>query len=248
MNDEGPPEFIKLLAHNLRWRMLRALGAGDMRVNELVNLVDQPMNLISYHLKRLRDDGLVVTRRSEADGRDVYYALNLDRMYELYMQAGIALHPGLGQLVGPTPILHQRFRVLFICTHNSARSQMAEALMRHLSAGQVEAHSAGSTPTALHPDTITTLRHLGVSDNGLYSKDITSFVLQKWDAIITVCDNAREVCPRFPGSHPPVHWGLSDPTLEEDPIKRAEVFLATASALQTRIRHFLVRLAMQDNT
>src|SRR5262245_28944062 len=97
-----PPEFIKLLANDLRWHLLKILTTGDQRVQELVALVGEPMNLVSYHLKKLRDDGVVSTRRSEADGRDVYYSLDMSKLRDLYHLAGTALHPGIGEVAGST--------------------------------------------------------------------------------------------------------------------------------------------------
>lgn len=82
-----PPSFLKLLAHELRWRLIEALARSDRRVQELVALVGEPHNLVSYHLRRLRDQALVSERRSAADGRDVYYSLDLDRLKGLYFAA-----------------------------------------------------------------------------------------------------------------------------------------------------------------
>src|SRR6266540_4207403 len=89
------PDFLRLLAHDLRWSLVTALARGDHRVHELVRLLDQPMNLVSYHLKQLRDQQLVTERRSSADGRDIYYSLDLDLLRTRYFAAGAALHPVL---------------------------------------------------------------------------------------------------------------------------------------------------------
>src|SRR6185295_16072417 len=91
----SPPDFLKLLAHDLRWSLVTALARSDHRVHELVQLLGQPMNLVSYHLKQLRDQRLVTERRSSADGRDVYYSLDLDALRTRYFAAGEALHPML---------------------------------------------------------------------------------------------------------------------------------------------------------
>src|SRR5690349_24281896 len=87
------PDFLKLLAHDLRWNLVSALARSDYRVNDLVRLFGQPINLVSYHLKQLRDQQLVTAHRSSADGRDVYYSLELDLLQTRYRAAGAAIHP-----------------------------------------------------------------------------------------------------------------------------------------------------------
>ena len=85
------PNLIKLLADDVRWGLLQALTVSDLRVQELSSWVNEPMNLVSYHLKKLRQDDLVTTRRSEADGRDLYYSLDVGKLRTLYQEAGYAL-------------------------------------------------------------------------------------------------------------------------------------------------------------
>lgn len=241
---QQPPEFIKLLANDLRWRVLKALTTSDLQVNELVTQLQQPMNLISYHLKKLREDALVTTRRSEADGRDVYYSLDLDRLRQMYLQAGAALHPMVGANFTPidvSQLSHQR--ILFVCTHNSARSQMAEGLLRHLSQGQVDVISAGSHPTSIHPDAIRTMDHFGINIRNQSSRSLSDVKGQSFNYVITVCDKAREVCPTFPGEGQQIHWGFSDPVGIADDAERIQAFEKIALHLQSRINQFLVTIA-----
>src|SRR5215212_4227080 len=158
-----PPRFLRLAGHPVRWRLLSELARSDRRVGELCELAGRPQSLVSYHLRQLREGGVVSARRSAADGRDTYYALDLPRCGELLSNAGAALHPGLTPRVraqrkrGAAPA-----RVLFLCTGNSARSQMAEALAEQLSDGAVSAASAGSHPKPLHPNAVRVMRRRGI--------------------------------------------------------------------------------------
>lgn len=237
-------DFIKLLAHDLRWTMLHALAAGDLRVQELGMLVGEPINLVSYHLKKLRDEAVVQTRRSDADGRDIYYSLDLDTFQQLYVDAAAALHPGLrlhpaAQFSPQMGENGEPRRVLFVCTHNSARSQMAEALLRHMSGGRVNAYSAGSHPTTLHPLTLKVLGEMGIPAEDLSAKHLDQFAGQAFDVVITVCDQAREVCPVFAGEGLRLHWGFSDPAAIADPEERLRAFTQVAGRLRGRVFHFL---------
>src|SRR5215217_9159047 len=93
--ESTPPRFLGLAGHPVRWRLLSELARSDRRVGELCELAGRRQSLVSYHLRQLRDGGLVSTRRSAADGRDAYYMLDLARCGELLSSAGVALHPGL---------------------------------------------------------------------------------------------------------------------------------------------------------
>lgn len=245
-----PPSFLKLLAHGLRWRLVEALARSDRRVQELVALVGEPPNLVSYHLRQLRDQALVSERRSAADGRDVYYSLDLDRLKGLYFAAGDSLHPGIsGQPhtaadVEAAPGL--RARVLFLCTHNSARSQMAEGILRYLGKDQVEAHSAGTVATRVHPLAIAAMAEKGIDISGQGSKHMDDFAGQEFDYVVTVCDNARETCPIFPGAPERIHWSIADPSaVEGDEATRLRAFRVASDEIMTRIRYLLVLIERQ---
>jgi protein-tyrosine-phosphatase len=238
-----PPDFLKLLAHDLRWGLVSALARSDHRVNELVRLLGQPMNLVSYHLKQLRDQQLVTERRSSADGRDVYYSLDLDLLRAHFFAAGAALHPTLSMEDGAnmdTVEMRPPARVLFLCTHNSARSQMAEGVLRHLGGERVAVFSAGSEPSQVHPEAVRAMATMGIDISQQQSKHVDTFSNQSFDYIITVCDRVREVCPLFPTDPERIHWSFADPAAVEDAAARARAFQQTAQQLVTRARHLLL--------
>lgn len=239
-----PPSFLKLLAHDLRWRLVEALARSDHRVQELVALVGEPHNLVSYHLRRLRNQALVSERRSTADGRDIYYSLDLKRLKGLYFAVGESLHPGISDRPqaadGAEAIQGRHARVLFLCTHNSARSQMAEGILRYLGGNQIEVHSAGTVATQVHPLAIASMAEKNIDISGQRSKHLDEFAGQTFDYVITVCDNARESCPVFPGAPERIHWSIADPSaVEGDEAMRLRAFRGTSDELVTRIRFLL---------
>jgi arsenate reductase (thioredoxin) len=103
-------------------------------------------------------------------------------------------------------------RVLFLCTHNSARSQMAEGLLRALGRGAFEVASAGTVATRVRPEAIAAMRELGIDISGQTSKTLQQFLRDEWDEVITVCDSANESCPVFPGASSRRHWSIDDPS------------------------------------
>ncbi|HET7550659.1 MAG TPA: arsenate reductase ArsC [Gemmatimonadaceae bacterium] len=130
----------------------------------------------------------------------------------------------------------QSFRVLVLCTGNSARSQIAEALLATRGAGRVEAASAGSRPAVrVHPLAVDVLREHGIAWEGRTPNGIEDVAGERFDLVITVCDNARDACPFFPGAGAQVHWGLPDPVEEPDPKAARRAFLETYDALVARV-------------
>jgi len=245
--DLSPPLVVRLLSDPVRWRLLRELGASDRRVRELVDRVGQPQNLVSYHLRRLRAAGLVEARRSSFDGRDAYYRLDLEGCARAWADAGSALHPGIGPATPdirlPVAPDGARWRVLFLCTGNSARSPMAAALMQHRAGDAVEVLSAGSNPKPTHPNAARALAELGIS---LVHEPthLDTYRDRSFDVVISLCDRVREVCPEFPGHPTVIHWSIPDPARAADSDAATYPdFRRMAAELDSRIRFFLRSLA-----
>lgn len=241
------PALARLLAEPLRWRLACELASSDRRVRELVAAVGQPQNLVSYHLRQLRDGGLVAARRSSHDARDTYYRLDLPRCAEALAAAAVTLHPALALAVAPPAppryADHRTRRVLFLCTGNSSRSPMAAALLRHQAGPRVHAVSAGSRPKPLHHNAVRVMRErYGIDVSGHRPTHIDSQTGRRFDYVISLCDKVREVCPDFPGRPELVHWSVPDPTAARG---RAgyPAFVRTAAELDARIRYLIPVLA-----
>jgi arsenate reductase len=127
-------------------------------------------------------------------------------------------------------------RVLFLCTHNSARSQMAEGFLRSLAGDRFEVASAGTQATRVHPLAIRAMKDIGIDISGQASKVVDEFVEQPWDYVITVCDTANEACPVFPKKSTRLHWSFDDPSqaIGSDD-QRLEVFRRVRDQLKRRI-------------
>ena len=237
-----------MAGHPVRWRLLSELSYSDRRVGELCARLGLPQSLVSYHLGRLRTERVVSRRRSAADGRDSYYVLELARCGELLASAGNALHPGLRLAPGAParrtrPRHRSRTRVLFLCTGNSARSQIAEALTERLSGGAVEAFSAGSHPKPVHPNAVRVLSRRGIDITGRRSKHLDEFAGVRFDYVVSLCDRVREVCPEFPGRPDLIHWSVPDPGREGNTNRETyPAFERTAAELATRVAFLLERI------
>ena len=234
------PTFLRLAGHQLRWQLLEELARSDRQVHELITRLGRPQNLVSYHLGQLRRAELVSKRRSSADGREIYYSLDLARCGDLLAAAGAALHPALRLAAPPPPRTCRQVRVLFLCTGNSSRSQMAEALLRRMAGNTVLVSSAGSYPKAVHPDAVAVMAEHGIDLTGARAKHLDQFADEHFDYVITVCDRVREVCPQFPGNPHPVHWSIPDPAASGD---GHPAFQRTAVELTDRIEFLLHRIA-----
>jgi protein-tyrosine-phosphatase len=244
----APPPFLGLVGHSVRWRLLQHLVRSDRAVAELTTLVGEPQSLVSYHLRRLREGGLVRCRQSTADRRDSFYAVDLVACREAFRSAGRSLHPGLGSTdtgpLEPQDRAGQRWRLLFLCTGNSARSQIAEALADHLSGGTVTARSAGSHPKQLHPNAVRVMRDRGIDIGDRRAKHIDELAAERFDEVITLCDRVREVCPEFPSAPNRVHWSIPDPALDGPDDKSSfPAFVRVADELTTRITFHLQLLS-----
>ena len=243
----APPAFLQLAGHPLRWQLLRVLSGSDRRVHELTALVGEPQNVVSYHLGKLREAELVKTRRSSADRRDAYYTVDLTRVAAVLTATGAALHPALGGRAAAEPAAGTR--VLFLCTGNSARSRMAEALVVERSGGRIDARSAGSHPKPLHPNAVRVMRvEHGIDLEGSRSTHVREVSSERFDRVITLCDRVREVCPELPGSPSAAHWSLPDPASGPDAAddeRTYPAFVRTAAELDRRIGFLLADLAIR---
>ena len=131
-------------------------------------------------------------------------------------------------------------RVLFICTHNSARSQIAEALLGRDGGGRFEAFSAGTEATGVRPQTVQVLSELGIDWSAARSKTIAEFLDQPFDYVVTVCDDARDACPVFPGAARTLHWNLPDPsTVTGTEAARLDAFRDTLRHVEERLAPFI---------
>jgi arsenate reductase len=137
--------------------------------------------------------------------------------------------------------LEERARVLFLCTHNSARSQMAEGMLRHLAGARFEPHSAGTEATHVRPLAILAMDEIGIDISGQESKTLERYLDETFDYVITVCDDANEACPFFPGAANRLHWSFEDPSRargsEEEQLA---VFRSVRDRIKDRVQAELV--------
>jgi arsenate reductase len=129
-------------------------------------------------------------------------------------------------------------RVLFLCTGNSARSQMAEGLLRQMAGDSFEVFSAGTHPKGLHPRSVEVMKETGIDITHHRSKDVSEYATEKFDYVITVCDRAKQQCPIFPGAAP-IHWGFDEPA-EAPPERQVQTFRRVRDEIRQRLNLFLL--------
>ena len=135
-------------------------------------------------------------------------------------------------------------RILILCTGNSARSQLAEGLLRSMGGGGLDVYSAGTKPSSVRPEAIAVMAERGIDISGHTSKHVDDFKGQVFDYVITVCDSARETCPIFPGAPRRIHWSLPDPAaVVGTEAERLEAFRNVRAVLTVRLGEFLRELA-----
>lgn len=253
-----------MLGHSGRldvFRLLIRFAPRGVRPTEIASALGLKQNTLSHHLSDLTACGLLQVQRQ---GRSLFYSVNLDTTENLIgylaLDVGRARPDLLRTLLSPPQLrLDDRvLNVLFLCSHNSARSIIAEAILRDLGAGRFKAHSGGVHPAqAPVPPALAVLECHGHSAVGLHSKSLSLFftpAAPQMDFVFTVCDTAAvEDCPSWPGQPITAHWGLPDPReVGGSAAERAQAFERTYTELHSRIAEFvalplgeLTRLALQ---
>jgi len=134
-------------------------------------------------------------------------------------------------------------KVLFLCTHNACRSQMAEGLLKNLAGGKFEAYSAGVDPTSVHPLARKVMEEIGIDISGQQSKSVDELLDKEFDYVITVCDNARQTCPFFLGNVERLHWNLEDPAeVKGTEEKRLQEFRMVRNQLKDYIQELISKI------
>jgi len=211
---------------------LRRIGLGPQEAGRLARLCFE-RGVVDLDLAPLvaEQRAEIARRRAELDRLD-------EELVDLELTiaaAGRARAARRDPTMSETPI-----RVLFVCTGNSARSQMAEALLERIGGPDFEVDSAGTDPKGVNPLTVRVLAEMGIDWSNATSKSIDGFLDRTFDYVVTVCDRARRVCPVFPGSYDAIHWGLEDPAeVEGTDEERIAAFRRTYRELVQRIRPFV---------
>jgi ArsR family transcriptional regulator, arsenate/arsenite/antimonite-responsive transcriptional repressor / arsenate reductase (thioredoxin) len=241
------PETLRLLGHDIRWELASRLIWSDLKVGELTAATGLAQNLVSYHLRLLREAGVVRERRSAADARDVYYSLDRRAVTAGLQSALTSISPGSPRLAAraskQSPALGSQASVLFLCTGNSARSQIAEVMLRQLARRRVSVRSAGTHPVGVHPQVHHVLAARGMPSTNLRSKPVAEVAHQPFDYVITLCDVARSEPIELSGRPRRAHWSIPDPVTVSGGGKAVvRAFDETASEIEMRVGDFYADL------
>jgi len=145
--------------------------------------------------------------------------------------------------------MSEKTKVLFVCTHNSARSQMAEGFLRRLGGDAIEATSAGTEPGELHPLAVEVMAEEGIDISGQHAKSVDDFVQQRFDYVITVCDDANESCPIFPNALHRLHWSFPDPSMAGGTHEEClAVFRQVRDGVKARVEQFVASTTAIEQT
>ena len=235
------------------FRLLMRHMPQGVRPTDIAEALELKQNTLSHHLSDLERAGLI---RSARQGRSILYSVDLERAGQLVTflvddccrgRPDICAHLPGGQALSHSGQETKMFNVLFICTSNSARSIMAEALLNQLGQGRFRAYSAGTIPRGTpHPRAVALLERAGFATDGLQSKHLEVFEgpdAPQMDFVFTVCDRAAsEPCPPWPGHPLSAHWGIPDPVKATG--TEAEQALAFATALDAMRRRIAAFVAL----
>ncbi len=250
-------ELFKILGDPTRLRLAVLLAVhGETCVCHLAFALDEPDYKVSRHLAVMRSAGLVEARR---EGTWMYYRLSdpknrFEKNLEDFLKASLSGHPvvksdcerisrAICELKSSlTKKENQKIKVLFLCTGNSCRSQMAEGWARHLKGNLIDPYSAGIQTHGLDASAVKVMQDAGVDISGHRSKTLDDLAGLEFDCVVTVCDRTRETCPVFPGKVKKIHRGFDDPpTLAKD-AKTEEEALAHYRRVRDEIRDFIESL------
>ncbi|MCK5943670.1 MAG: metalloregulator ArsR/SmtB family transcription factor, partial [Planctomycetes bacterium] len=247
----GAARAFGALAHAARLELFRILvreGAGGLPAGELAERAGLPASTLSFHLHELTAAGLLT---SDRDGRRIRYAVRPEAMRQLLWFLGEDCCQGRTDLLtSPTGRIEARLRddadastvIAFVCTHNTARSQMAEALLRHHGGDRFDVLSAGMRPRPVHPLTLRVLQEIDVPTDGLVAKDLGEVLgKRRIDRAIVLCPQAQEDCPKLvPFARAVEFWPFPDPT-EPAGSSQAQLrrFRAVRDAIETRLGSWL---------
>ena len=255
-------DTFSVLADPQRLHILDLIINGIHCSSGIVARLGLTPNLVSHHLKVLREAGLVDIERDPADRRWIYYIPNIQQLTEIQFQLSYLLHPAriqaraaeCGPSQGAQPYIPpdhltiekehpmtNKAKIIFLCTGNSARSQMAEAFMKKYAGDLFEVHSAGIEPKGVNPYTVRVMEEAGIDISGYQSKGVRQYLGHvNFGYVVTVCDHAEENCPTVfltQGKH--LHWSFEDPAAfqgtEEQTLQK---FSQVRDQIEKRIKEF----------